>query len=75
MFTQINDTELKATAGGLPDPAAVTGMTWEEIHADPETFQERIDAWREENPNAGRRLVYRTGLRLPDGVIPFCPRG
>ena len=35
----------------MPNPAAVTGMTWDEIHADRETFQKRWDAWQAENFN------------------------
>ena len=62
MFTQINDTDLKATNGGMPNPFAVTGMTQKEAIADPEEFQARFDAWRAEHPLPALRSAPGRGL-------------
>jgi hypothetical protein len=44
MNTQINalnDQDLLAVAGGMPDPVLPIIVTWEDVHANPEEFNAR----------------------------------
>ena len=66
MFKELNEAKLQDTAGGMPNPAATVGMTWEEVYAQPEVFQERWDAWRAENPRRPGVL----GTSLVTGCVP-----
>ena len=53
MNTQIhslNDQDLLAVAGGTPNPADATGMTWDEIRTNPEEFEARWAEYRKDHP-------------------------
>ena len=46
----ITNQELQAAAGGMVDPSAATGMTWEQIRADYDTFKTRWDEYQAQHP-------------------------
>ena len=47
---QLNNQTLMSAAGGIPDPSACTGMTWEEIRANPDEFRTRWAEYKADNP-------------------------
>ena len=46
----ITDQELHTASGGMVNPAAATGMTWDEVHAHPDTFKTRWAAYQAQHP-------------------------
>ena len=46
----ITDAELQASAGGMVNPAAATGMTWKQVHDHPDTFKTRWAEYQAQHP-------------------------
>ena len=49
-FQTIADAELQASSGGMVNPAAATGMTWDEVHAHPDIFETRWAEYQAQHP-------------------------
>ena len=46
----IADTELQASSGGMVNPAAATGMTWDEVHNHRDIFETRWAEYQAQHP-------------------------